>query len=175
MRISEDQRFLTKIDFDFDTGCWNWAAGKNSTGYGLFTPTHNKKQSSHRWAYERYVGKIPMGILVRHRCDNPPCCNPDHLVLGTYSDNSRDTVTRGRDNNFQRMKKACYLGHSYAENPPYINSKGSRVCKLCQKRRKDNCKQNAKYTSNIWQPKGAYNGNQGQKTKKPGKKGIFGS
>ncbi|MDP9474817.1 MAG: HNH endonuclease [Actinomycetota bacterium] len=46
--------------------------------------------------YEVTFGVIPPGQVVRHRCDNPPCCRPEHLQLGTHSDNSRDAVDRGR-------------------------------------------------------------------------------
>lgn len=52
---------------------------------------------AHRLAYETWVGPIPDGLIVRHKCDNPPCINPEHLETGTYADNAHDRDSRGRD------------------------------------------------------------------------------
>lgn len=51
---------------------------------------------THRLAYEMCIAPIPRGLHVLHRCDNPPCCNPDHLFLGTIADNNADKVAKGR-------------------------------------------------------------------------------
>lgn len=47
-------------------------------------------------AYESSTGDVPAGLLVCHHCDNPPCCNPAHLFLGTYQDNVDDMMSKGR-------------------------------------------------------------------------------
>ena len=78
-------------------GCWEWTAGKFSTGYGAFKLS-GRLQKAHRIAYELYVGKIPDGLCVCHRCDNPGCVRPDHLFLGTHADNARDKIDKGRGN-----------------------------------------------------------------------------
>lgn len=74
--------------------CWLWTGNLATTGYGRI-----KKLYAHRISYEMFNGKIPDGMFVCHKCDNPPCVNPDHLFLGTQLDNIRDMHKKGRNNN----------------------------------------------------------------------------
>ena len=77
--------------------CWLWTAGKDKDGYGQFWSIPDKKgHKAHRIAYELYVGIIPDGMLVCHKCDNPSCVNPDHLFLDTYQGNMNDKVNKNR-------------------------------------------------------------------------------
>jgi len=55
-----------------------------------------KSMPAHRFAYQFYIGEIPPGNVIRHKCDNPSCVNPDHLEIGTPADNSKDMTNRGR-------------------------------------------------------------------------------
>lgn len=75
--------------------CWLWEGARSDTGYGTFT-LENRSLKPHRLAYELTHGQIPTGMLVCHSCDNPPCCNPAHLFLGTHADNKRDCQRKGR-------------------------------------------------------------------------------
>jgi len=75
-------------------GCWLWTAAK-CNGYGHFG-MNGKVYRSHRLSYEHYKGKIPDDLIVRHKCDNPACVNPEHLELGTQKDNVQDCIMRGR-------------------------------------------------------------------------------
>lgn len=73
-----------------DHGCWEWNGQRSRFGYGHIK-FKGRMRFTHRLAWELYRGLIPQGLMVRHLvCDNPPCCNPDHLALGTGDDNIRD-------------------------------------------------------------------------------------
>jgi hypothetical protein len=79
------------------TGCWEWIRTKHTFGYGkIWDPDLKTKVYAHRASYEDYVGAIPQGLSVLHRCDNPTCINPDHLFLGTQGDNVRDCADKMR-------------------------------------------------------------------------------
>jgi hypothetical protein len=76
--------------------CWPWLGGRSGTGYGVLW-WQGKVVYAHRLAYQLYFDRaIPEHLVVRHRCDNPLCCRPSHLHLGTRYDNSRDMAERGR-------------------------------------------------------------------------------
>lgn len=75
--------------------CWNYKGPKLSGGYGLFI-LNGKRIVASRLAYELSFGRIPDGMQVCHRCDNPPCCNPHHLFIGTSKDNAIDKIKKGR-------------------------------------------------------------------------------
>ena len=86
--------------------CWEWQAGLHPYGYGVFTVGTGDQRLAHRFSYEvMHGGPIPKGLVVRHRCDNPPCVNPAHLELGTHADNMRDKVARGRQRRGPAMSK----------------------------------------------------------------------
>lgn len=87
-------KFWRKINRVGENDCWIWLRG-TSRNYGGFSLA-GKYVSAHRFAWEITNGPIPSGLDVLHRCDNPPCCNPAHLFLGTQADNNRDMVRKGR-------------------------------------------------------------------------------
>lgn len=93
-----------------ESGCWEWRGNRYPNGYGRysFAKWGVKLEYVHRLMYERYVGPIPEGLLIRHKCDNPPCSNPEHLDVGTVSDNSRDMVERGRARNAYSLGAVRY-------------------------------------------------------------------
>jgi len=74
-------------------GCWEWTGSRDR--YGLFR-VGKKIKKAHRSAWEMENGPIPDGLFVLHRCDNPPCVRPDHLFLGTQTDNMQDAATKQR-------------------------------------------------------------------------------
>jgi len=84
-----------KIDIKEEDDCWNWMGYLTCREYGSWMIS-NKSYLAHRLVYENIYGSIPTGLFVCHRCDNPSCCNPNHLFLGTNSDNVADKVFKGR-------------------------------------------------------------------------------
>lgn len=79
--------------------CWVWNMSGDRRGYGTMIIQENKKDKSlraHRLAYFIYYGIDPYPFLILHKCDNPSCCNPHHLTLGTTKENTLDMMKKGR-------------------------------------------------------------------------------
>jgi len=93
MRKTLEERFWSKVDVRGPDECWPWRAARYENGYGQFY-VGNKHGGAHRMAYYLATGEKPE--VVRHTCDNPPCCNPKHLLGGTHADNAHDREERGR-------------------------------------------------------------------------------
>lgn len=88
-------RFMIRIKVDPKTTCWTWVGAVSSNGYGHIN-INGKLISAHRLSWELFHNEKPGKKFVLHKCDNPLCVNPDHLFLGTNSDNQRDCIAKGR-------------------------------------------------------------------------------
>lgn len=121
MKIGVDKRFWDKVDKNGD-GCWLWKATKIPDGYGMFY-LRGHMILSHRFAWELTNGPIPKGLEVLHKCDNPPCVRPEHLFLGSKSDNIRDCVKKGRNNPSKGEKN----GWSKLTNDQVIEIRNSKL------------------------------------------------
>lgn len=84
-----------RFQVDQATGCWNWTGSVSGSGYGKFE-RGGKQVLAHRVAWETVNGPITGGAVIRHKCDNPRCVNPDHLLSGTVKQNAEDMKARGR-------------------------------------------------------------------------------
>ena len=91
------EHFTASWTEDEETGCWVWNGKtvKNNSGYGIFN-MDNTSFLAHRVSYSHYIGEIPKGMCVLHKCHNPACVNPEHLYVGTHRQNMDDMINSGR-------------------------------------------------------------------------------
>lgn len=124
-----EERLWAKIEVGASWECWP-ITGHRSKGYGRLK-VNGTTQRAHRLVWIYTYGPIPPGLKVLHHCDNPPCCNPEHLFLGTDADNMNDKVVKGRHGNTQKIR--CPQGHPYDEANTYITPDGRRNCRICRR------------------------------------------
>lgn len=113
---SVKDRFWEKVDVKNKNECWIWNSTTDKNGYGIFK-LGNKDVKAHRVSWEFHSGSIPLGMQILHKCDNPPCINPNHLFLGTPQDNMDDKKKKGRSVYF----KGSQLPQSKLEDSQVID------------------------------------------------------
>lgn len=115
---------MAHVSIDDATGCWLWTGSRSRADYGQIgvgsRTTGRGNKGAHRVSYELFKGPIPDGHDVCHRCDNPPCVNPDHLFVGTRQDNMIDMVSKDRQRKADPRRTACPHGHSVEPGKPCL-------------------------------------------------------
>lgn len=121
-------RLFSKIKIT-ENGCWEFQGWRDRDGYGRFQAFNTRR--AHRVSYILSHGPIfSDDLLVCHKCDNPPCINPDHLFLGTHKVNHTDRGNKGRQDNGRSKLTHCAQGHEYnEENTRWKKNGKHRVCK----------------------------------------------
>jgi hypothetical protein len=97
-------RFMKYVEPEPNSGCWLWVGAWGGDGYGYFR-IGRRLAHSQRMSYELFRGPLN-GLWALHKCDNPPCVNPDHLFLGTQDDNMDDSARKGRQQRGSRHWQA---------------------------------------------------------------------
>lgn len=90
-----EERFAEKYKVT-PGGCWEWQATRIVGGYGMLRGPNRTNVLAHRFSFANKNGPIPTGMIVCHKCDNPPCVNPEHLFLATHRENMKDMEKKGR-------------------------------------------------------------------------------
>lgn len=120
------RRLLSAASPEPTSGCWLWTKSVGNSGYGKLR-IGNRDVGAHRASFAAFNGAIPGGACVLHSCDVRACINPQHLFIGSHSDNSKDMVRKGRHTCPARTKTSCPKGHEYTG----VNSQGRRICHQC--------------------------------------------
>ena len=120
-----ENRLLSNIEVDQNTGCWNWTGntfgGEGGSGYGRMT-IDGKNAVAHRVSYQHFKGDIPEGLFICHSCDNRLCINPDHLNPGTHTENMNDMVRAGHSSRGERNGQALLTKEDVVEIKKLISS-----------------------------------------------------
>lgn len=115
------KRLWDDVEIHDNDDCWPYMGKHLPGGYGFFYM--KGRHLTHRLSYELHFGEIPNGLFVLHKCDNPPCCNPNHLWIGTKGDNNRDMHKKGRSgwNGWTEEAKIKRLRIGTANNMAKLN------------------------------------------------------
>lgn len=122
MNSKDLKRFMGKVMFEPNTGCWLWNGPWNHAGYGSFK-LHNSNVRSHKISFIHFKGLVRPGLSVAHKCHTRCCVNPDHLESISHKQNCIDRNKR---------KIYCNKGHLFTDENKKPQNKGkSYCCRIC--------------------------------------------
>lgn len=127
----EPLAFWSKVDCGTDDECWQWLGVKSQLGYGVVR-IKNSNYMAHRVGYELECGEIPIGYDIHHKCENPSCINPYHLIAITHQEHMNKYTPKSCIT-FQKQKTHCSRGHEFTVENIYITPQGYRNCRLCHR------------------------------------------
>jgi hypothetical protein len=158
-RTPFEERFWNMVMPEPNTGCWIWTGAYTRRGYGMISLGGRKSKTltaSHA-SLKVHGIEVPLGMQVNHKCDNKWCVNPEHLWVGTQSDNMRDMWRKGRGvggkgnlgrkraeheirrggqhHNWGKRKSVCKHGHELVEENTFLGKDGHRRCLACRNAR----------------------------------------
>lgn len=133
LTLAEAERFYHRVDRSAGPdACWPWTLSAGSHGYGqMWVRSLGHVTTAHRVAYVLEVGPIAPGMTIDHDrriCEGGRCCNPAHLRQLPNEVNARD--------NGQSLKTHCPAGHPYDQENTFVNKRGWRQCRQCQRDRR---------------------------------------
>jgi len=126
--------FMAKVMPEPMSGCWLWIGALNGKGYGNFRGESLRTLQAHKFSYETFVGDVPPGLQLDHKCRTPACVNPEHLEPVTSAENTRRGSALARRRAVMAGQTHCKRGHEL--DPTYVSArKGVRAgkCATCLK------------------------------------------
>jgi hypothetical protein len=128
-QVPLEERIWAKVEKT--ATCWLWRAGLTTGGYAMICRSGEggKPVLVHRWMYEHFTGPIAPGLQLDHLCRVRRCVNPAHLEVVTPQENNRRSESPSAKN---AVKTHCKHGHEFTTENTYLDSEGSRLCRLCQ-------------------------------------------
>lgn len=131
MRSTLD-RFMDKVSPEPNTGCWLWLGGYGHNGYGRFK-LNGVDTSANRASLILHGVSVLPEQMACHRCDNPPCVNPEHLFAASQSENMMDARRKGRvPTHYNSAKTSCIRGHALSGNNLIVLHGKGRACRTCK-------------------------------------------
>lgn len=121
-------RFWNYVVPEPNSGCWLWTGNLEKDGYAKFF-ANKQYNRAHRFSYEQFVGQIPEGLEIDHKCSVRCCVNPAHMEAVTHQEN----VKRGLTGIVNRSKTHCPQGHPYSGANLYVMPNGGRMCRICHR------------------------------------------